>query len=269
MKYTLYNKIYNSIDKEVKNVIREQFNANDLSFNDADDDYEYTNIFNKEPYNIREISNKILNYKKGYSIDINEIKYMNSFVSVFSPENVDQLFTIINLYSDKYQEESLNWVDVSNIHDMDALFQETQYNGDISKWDVSNVRYMSTMFQDSKFNKDISNWDVSDVRTMDGMFYCSVFNQDISKWDVHNVWNMKWMFGYSDFTGDISQWDVSKVENMYAMFKDSKFEQDISGWNVSKVKMYNKEKLGEQALKITMFDNCPIKDNYKPKRLRF
>jgi surface protein len=36
------------------------------------------------------------------------------------------------------------------------------------------------MFEDSKFNGDISKWDVSNVCEMKGIFIRSVFNGDIS-----------------------------------------------------------------------------------------
>ena len=46
---------------------------------------------------------------------------------------------------------------------MSAMFSESKFNGDISKWDVSNVQDMSAMFYDSNFNRDISNWNISNV----------------------------------------------------------------------------------------------------------
>jgi len=45
------------------------------------------------------------------------------------------------------------------------------------------------------------------------------------------------------------------VTNMYGMFTHAKsFNHDISNWNVKKVKTYR-----------YMFDDCPIKIEYKPK----
>ena len=43
------------------------------------------------------------------------------------------------------------------------------------------------MFEDSEFNGDISKWDVSNVEKMGGMFSNSCFNGDISKWDLHGI----------------------------------------------------------------------------------
>ena len=52
--------------------------------------------------------------------------------------------------------------------------------GNPDQWNVSNITDMSNMFEDSQFNADISNWDVSNVVNMSKMFYRSKFNSDIS-----------------------------------------------------------------------------------------
>jgi surface protein len=64
------------------------------------------------------------------------------------------------------------------------------------------------MFDESQFNGDISHWDVSKVTNMRFMLYFSQFNGDISQWDVSNAaaHNMYGMFGASKFNVDISQW---------------------------------------------------------------
>ena len=97
---------------------------------------------------------------------------------------------------------------VSMITNMNSLFYDSKFNGDISMWDVSNVTNMHAMFSYSFFNGDISNWDVSKITDMNNMFSNSKFDGDISNWDVSNVTDMRNMFLSSSFNGDISNWDV-------------------------------------------------------------
>ena len=53
---------------------------------------------------------------------------------------------------------------------MSWMFDNSIFNGDISKWDVHNVERMFCMFSYSKFNGDISKWDVRNVRYTRNMF---------------------------------------------------------------------------------------------------
>ena len=106
----------------------------------------------------------------------------------YHPKTKDELKKIIKRRIESEGNKcDLNDIDTSNITDMSYLFEDSDFNGDISKWNVSNVESMWAMFYRSNFNGDISNWDVSNVTNMTCMFYGSVFNQDISNWDVSNV----------------------------------------------------------------------------------
>ena len=126
---------------------------------------------------------------------------------------------------------------VSNVKNMEAMFQNSDFNQNISSWDVSNVTNMCTMFACLvEFNQDISAWDVSNVKDMNSMFAYSSFNRDINSWNVSNVKDMCSMFAYSSFNQDLSSWDVSNVTNMQGMFYRTPFNHDISSWDVSKVK---------------------------------
>ena len=244
MNNNLYKRILKSVDNQVKSIINEQFNVNDIDFTDDSNDYD-ANIFNKEAIiNINKIYKKLLKNK----INKDEIYLLNTITSAIKPKDKTELQKIIEYYSEKYPNESLNWLDVSNITDMSYIFAKyNQYseknifynfNGDISKWDVSNVEDMEGMFQSSKFNKNISNWNVSNVKNMSYMFRYSNFNKDISRWDVSNVKNMSYMFNYSEFNQDISNWNVSNVWNMRSMFSCSNFTGDISKWDISNVKNF-------------------------------
>lgn len=53
----------------------------------------------------------------------------------------------------------LNFILTHKVTDMNCLFMNTMFNGDISKWDVSNVESMNSMFVNSYFDGDISKWD--------------------------------------------------------------------------------------------------------------
>lgn len=152
--------------------------------------------------------------------------------------------------------------DVSNVTDMDVMFDGSKYtgeNGDLSKWDVSNVTTMQRMFANSQytgkftwwqtsslyntsgmfannkvFNGDLSMFDMSNVRYTHQMFTDSVFTGkygDITNWDMSNVIGMTEMFMTNDsYSGDISSWDVSSCENMSRMFMYSSINVDISKW---------------------------------------
>ena len=103
-------------------------------------------------------------------------------------------------------------------------------------------------------NCDLNDIDTSLIKYMPFLFCGANFNGDISRWNVSNVEDMSYMFGHSNFNGDISKWDVSNVENMSYMFFKSKFNGNISKWKINKDCNVN-----------SMFNECSIKDEYKPK----
>ena len=300
----LYSNILYSINREIKEIIKEQFNISDIDFNDVEQEHG-NNIFNKEIVDPEYIYNNIL---YGIKVSEFEIGELNSMRSAVECNDKSELTTIIQFYSKYYPADSLNWIDVSNITNMQYLFSgniknKLKYNGDISQWNVHNVTVMNSMFMFSIFNNDISGWDVSNVKDMGYMFARSEFNGDISHWNVSNVndmkamfnnskfnrdlslWNvsnvsdMSYMFNRSIFNQDISSWDVSNVTDMKYMFNESVFNQDISSWDVSNVQhmdsMFYHSKFNQNISNwdvsnvdqmYSVFTRCPIKNSYKPRK---
>ena len=186
----------------------------------------------------------------------------------FFPKTKEELVEIIKAeVKRKGWNCSLNHINTSKITDMSNLFSDntgyglTAFNGDISRWDVSNVTNMSWMFYRAyEFNQPIGDWDVSNVKNMYCMFASAEsFNQPIGDWDVSNVTSMNGMFWEAkSFNQPIGGWDVSNVTNMEDMFsRANSFNQDLSNW-----------KLKATCETNDIFFVCPIKEEYKPKRLK-
>ena len=118
-----------------------------------------------------------------------------------NPQNVEyywivskELSNFINriVRIDKYAD--LNWIDLSKIRYLHNIFENSEFNGDISKWDVSHIVEMQYMFKNSEFNGDISKWDVSECSSFYEMFKDSKFNRDISKWEINRGADIRGMF---------------------------------------------------------------------------
>jgi surface protein len=144
------------------------------------------------------------------------------------------------------------------VTDMSWLFQDTDFNGDISYWDTSNVTNMAGMFYNANvFNQPIGNWDVSSVTDISSMFFqAESFNQTLNNWNTANVQNMTSVFFYAKkFNQPIGNWNTSNVTSMASMFGGGsalntskvtnmkgmflgayEFNQTINNWDTSNVK---------------------------------
>lgn len=161
----------------------------------------------------------------------------------------------------------LNFIDTSEVTDMSNLFDQEDFEGNVSEWDVSNVTNMAFMFSccghfrgdlsrwetkkvtnmfamfkgcDEFDGSGIENWDVSKVTDMSDMFRsCPKFNADLTNW--HDLWKLEHasrMFrDCISFEGKgVDKWETPALENMVEMFSGcKKFDQDLSHWYVKNV----------------------------------
>ena len=180
----LYNQIINSISKVVKKQITEAF--------DFDSVKKQNKSINAVDAALQYIIQKI---DKREKLSKDEYNLLKNCVGIYKVSDHDELQGLIK-YSMRWfgKKCNLNWIGVSNITNMEYMFLDSKFNGDISQWDVSNVTNMDGMFLNSEFTGDINNWDVSNVTKMNSMFQYSDFNGDISLWDVSNVTDKRYMF---------------------------------------------------------------------------
>ena len=76
-----------------------------------------------------------------------------------------------------------NW-DVSTIGNLNYVFQNTQFNTDISTWNTNNLQNMRQTFQNTPFNHDISSWNVDKVATFVQCFFGCSINQNLGAWSL-------------------------------------------------------------------------------------
>lgn len=146
-----------------------------------------------------------------------------------------QLFDLVRqTIAEQGPDCSLNHLDVSHVKQMNAVFADTAFNGDISRWETSQVLDMSYMFRGCPFNGDISQWNTGSLAVAEYMFARSGFNGDLSGWNTARLQNTTGMFEESIFNGSIASWDTWSMHMVARMFAKSQFNGDLSSWNLHK-----------------------------------
>lgn len=160
----------------------------------------------------------------------------------------------------------LNYIDTSAVTKMNSLFDQEDFEGDVSLWDVSGVTNMNYMFYKCEhFNCDLSRWEPKSLQDAHSMFkYCYEFEgHGLENWEVPNLkdaYDMfeecsnldfditKWkpvsleqsqrmFFRCKKFKGKgIDTWKTPNLDNMVEMFEGCKnLDVDLSNWNLSSV----------------------------------
>ena len=145
-------------------------------------------------------------------------------------------------------------VDIVSFKDNNGKYHERGYKPN-DRFALKNL--LKRMIEVRGDEGDFNDIDTSEIKYMFALFYGNkTFNGNISGWDVSSVKNMSFMFrNATSFNQPIGNWEFPNVIYMGSMFEGaSSFNQDLSSWDLTNV---NK--------KEGIFENCPIKDEFKPK----
>ena len=194
---------------------------------------------------------------------ISGTNYQLDYVCVSQVTNLDSLFEGQTIRG------GIDAWDVSNVTSMVGTFAgQSNFNQDIGNWDVSNVTDMSHMFSgNSAFNQDIGDWDLSAVNNIANLFFqAENFNRPLNNWDVSNVTDMSYIFvGAKKFNQDIGNWNVVQVTDMnYAFFFATDFNQDIGNWDTRNVTGMNSMFLQAQSFDQDLKPWCMSKIGSEP-----
>ena len=183
---------------------------------------------------------------------------------------IGMIKTLCEIYGDIYEGDtiSLNWIDISDMHNLSGLFKDiqTEITVDINNWDTSAVTNVVQMFMNSSVKVYAENLDLSMCTSAEYMFYTASYvpkcvetwkfqnlkdmrncfeeakniKADISKWNTRKVKTLRLCFKGVQFQDEIAQnigkLDVRSVEDFYGCFTGASGYMDLSGWNMKKAK---------------------------------
>ena len=140
-------------------------------------------------------------------------------------------------------ELNLSSIDVSNVTNMNRMFDHCSSSVNIDGWDTSKVTDMNNMFYYFSGSIDVSKLDTSSAKDVQSMFsYVNTDNIILTGFSFPKTTNLSRIFDSATGTTlDLSSWDISNITSMGYMFNSAKIKRiDLTGWNTSKVTdMYN------------------------------
>ena len=112
---------------------------------------------------MKQINKYILGHLENPNFSIYERLHINKDIGNhhynYHPKDKDELDELLDkLIIERGNDADLNDIDTSEITDMSYMFENSDFNGDISKWDVSNVKDMGEMFNESPLEKNPPKW---------------------------------------------------------------------------------------------------------------
>ena len=117
--------------------------------------------------------------------------------------------------------------DVSNVLNMDSMFENTIYNQSMGSWNVSACLSMNNMFKHNpNVNQPIGSWNTSSCESMISMFEnCTSFNRDLSGWNVSNVTPA---IKYANFDTNTPSWVLPKPAFITLPLTNATFQTAIN-----------------------------------------